>query len=82
MRRLLCCLTLLALSSPAVACYNDVELPSHEREFRSQYKQPASTPTPAAAPSYPNGSSLLLGSGAVLLIGAVGLAGIGTRTRK
>jgi hypothetical protein len=82
MRRLLACLTLAALAAPAAACYNDVELPSHEREFRSQYKQPASAPAPAAAPSYPDGSPLLLGCGAVLLIGAVGVAGLGTRTRK
>jgi hypothetical protein len=80
MRRLLACLTLIVLVSPAAACLNDAELPSHEREFRSQYKR--QTPPPSPPSSTPDNSSLLFGGGTLLLIGAVGLAGTGRRTRK
>jgi hypothetical protein len=82
MRRLLACLTLVLLASPAVACINDSELPSHEREFRSQYNRQTSPPAPSAAPSSPDGSPWLLGGGTLLLIGAVGLAGTSRRARK
>ncbi len=81
MRRFLACLALIVLASPAVACLNDVVLPSHEREFRSQYKR-STPPTPAVEPGYPAGSSLLLGGGTLLLIGAVGVAGTNRQTRK
>lgn len=40
MRRLLLVLALLLAVPPARACINDRELPSHEREFRSQYGLP------------------------------------------
>ncbi len=81
MRRFLACFALIVLASPAVACLNDIELPSHEREFRSQYKR-STPPAPTAEPAYPSGSSLLFGGGTLLLIGAVGLAGTARRTRK
>jgi hypothetical protein len=35
-------LVLAGLAGPAAACINDDELPSHEREFRSQYSVLAS----------------------------------------
>jgi hypothetical protein len=82
MRRFLACLALIVLTSPAAACLNDAELPIHEREFRSQYNRQIPPPAPAAEPAYPDGSSLLLGGGSLLLIGAVGVAGLGARTRK
>ena len=80
MLRLLACLVLAWSACPAVACIWDVELPGHEREFRSQYRgQP--TPPPAVetpeAPSHP----LLFGGGGILLIGAFGLVVVGRRAR-
>jgi hypothetical protein len=38
-RTLISTALVLALSAPAVACINDSELISHEREFRSQYQE-------------------------------------------
>lgn len=39
MRPVLSLVAALALSVPALACINDTELISHEREFRSQYQE-------------------------------------------
>ncbi len=83
MKRLLSCLALAAFVSPAAACINDRELPSHEREFRSQYNRQTPPPTPASSDStYPSGFPLLIGSGSLLLIGAVSVATTGRRARK
>jgi hypothetical protein len=82
MKRLLACLVLAVLAAPAAACLNDVELPSHEREFRSQYNLSTPPPAPALESTEPIGNPLLLGGGTVLLIGALGLAATSGRTRK
>ena len=77
------CLALIGFANPAAACINDVELPSHEREFRSQYLGPASLAS--TLPSDPNGSpnsGLLLGVGAALLSGAFVMTLTGGRARK
>jgi hypothetical protein len=55
-------------AASASACINDKELPSHEREFRSQYSRQA-YPTPKVRASTVK-SPLLLGGGAALLGGA------------
>jgi hypothetical protein len=78
MRRLLACLALAVLAGPAAACLNDNELPTHEREFRSHYRGPASPPSTDAEPS---GRPLLFGAGGVLLIGAFALGSTGRRAR-
>jgi hypothetical protein len=44
MRHLLSIAATLALAGPALACINDTELRSHEREFRSQYQESQYTP--------------------------------------
>ena len=78
MRRLLACLVLAGLASPAAACINDNELPTHEREFRSQYGGVASRPPdPSAGPV---DSRLIAAGGVSLLAGAVVVATRG-RTR-
>ena len=77
MGRLIVCFALLA--SPAAACINDDELPTHEREFRSQYHELA---RPSTAPANPFGSGLLLGTGAALLTGAAAVALFGGRSRN
>ena len=82
MGRLLACLLLAAFTSPAVACINDEELPSHEREFRSHYRGPAAAPVSPSTDPDPHGHRLLLGAGAGLLVGATGLALAGNRRRK
>ena len=82
MLRLLACFILAWSACPVSACLNDRELPGHEREFRSQYRAPA---TPAPAPSsetpHPPGYRLLFGGGGVLLVGALGLVVVGRRAR-
>lgn len=80
MSRLLACLALAAGAGPATACINDMELPAHEREFRSQYRGPDVTPpaSPQASTGQPS-TGLLVGAGAVLLAGAVALAFSGRR---
>jgi hypothetical protein len=82
MKRLLACLVLAALVGPAAACLNDRELPSHEREFRSQYNRQTPPMPPSSGSTYPGGFPLLIGGGSVLLIGAFGLALTGPRARK
>ncbi|MSR52313.1 MAG: hypothetical protein EXS09_03360 [Gemmataceae bacterium] len=44
MRILLSLAILAMLSAPALACINDSELISHEREFKSQYQESNYTP--------------------------------------
>ena len=74
------------LAGPASACMNDRATPSQEREFRSQYRDPApaarpepdpyAPPAPARSPILArHRDSLLLGSGVALLGGAFVVAG-------
>src|SRR5947209_2033862 len=57
MRLLLIGLVIAGLTSPAIACINDIELPSHEREFRSQYRGPQTPPSaPSSQPTGPSNS--------------------------
>jgi hypothetical protein len=72
MSRLLAGVLLLAAAGPAGACINDVELPSHEREFRSQYGGPVAPPSPE--PAGRAGVALLAGAGAVMLVAGFALA--------
>jgi hypothetical protein len=72
MRRLLACLALLVLTAaPAAACINDGELPSHEREFRYQYRERTAPPSYSPARWLSPGAQMLIGSGLVLMTGAV-----------
>lgn len=61
-------LALVVLARPAPACINDNELPTHEREFRSQYGVVAERP-PTRIPE-PRGLRVLTASGAALLAAA------------
>jgi len=83
MRHTLQLLALIAcagVSTPALACLNDRELPTHEREFRRDYNDPErelNSPSDYQTPSRPrfdlaNGMAnpIMLGSGAALLTGA------------
>jgi hypothetical protein len=72
-------LALALFAGPASACINDVELPTHEREFRSEYARSAS-PVPRAIAN-PINYWVLVGSGAVLLTGAATVALVGGRSR-
>ena len=68
--RILLSLALSAiLSAPALACINDSELISHEREFKSQYQESSYTP-PQPEQTSSSKSYLLSGAGAIM-----GLAG-------
>lgn len=68
MRRLLLTMAaLIAASTTASACINDSELPSHEREFRSSYKN---SPAPASTPSSSYAAPVAAGGGVLLLAGA------------
>ncbi|QJW95500.1 hypothetical protein [Frigoriglobus tundricola] len=81
MSRLFAGLVLVVAAEPAAACINDVELPTHEREFRSQYRSPTTTPpTSPSGPTNRPSASLLVGTGVVLLAGAVALTLSGRRT--
>ena len=72
MRHLLAFTTVLALSAPAVACINDTELISHEREFRSQYQDsPYVPPEPEVIGS--SRTYLLGGSGVLMALVGAGL---------
>ena len=66
-------LAVAAAAGPAAACLNDVELPSHEREFRAQYRGGDSF-SPPKSPGETFVHTALYSSGAVLVVGAVGLA--------
>lgn len=75
MRPILTWLALFGLATPALACLNDVELPQHEREFRSQYREQENPPpAPSAEPQTQPGNHLLVGGGAAMLMGAVALS--------
>ncbi len=82
MRRLSACGLALALcAGPASACINDVELPNHEREFRSQYRD-RTAPAPAPEPEYaPPNYVPVAGAGLALLVGGTVLALFGGRSR-
>jgi hypothetical protein len=82
MKRLLVCLFVAACPASAFACINDNELPSHEREFRSQYRD--SLVEYGRPPARSDGSRvfwLMTGGGVVLLAGGVGAALVGGRAR-
>ena len=83
MRRLLLAVAIITIAAaPGFACINDVELVSHEREFRSQYGQPPKLPDPVPSTSTDNTRPLLIGgTGVLLLVGAVAVTLTGTRTR-
>ncbi|MDY3559076.1 hypothetical protein R5W23_006266 [Gemmata sp. JC673] len=83
MSRLLACLTLAVGAGPLLACLNDVELPAHEREFRSQYR--SSNPPPVAPSSEPTdrpSTRFMFGAGAALLVAACVLVLVTPRTRS
>jgi hypothetical protein len=65
MRLFVACLLLVATAMPVAACINDIESPSHEREFRSRY---GSGSAPSAPSSYPPTIPFLLSAGAGLLM--------------
>lgn len=70
MRRLFALLTLAVASAPTLACINDSELPSHEREFRSSYqadRKPSEQP-PSFLQQYGPGTAAAVGG--VLLVAA------------
>jgi hypothetical protein len=73
MRRLilgLSALALLAAALPARACINDREVKRSEREFKSQYQQPAGQPS-YEPPAEGRGESVAyVGWGSVLLLGS------------
>ncbi|OWK45046.1 hypothetical protein [Fimbriiglobus ruber] len=84
MSRFLTCLVVIALAAaPAVACINDSELQSHEREFRSQYGKPAPVAAPPANPpsSSPSSGTIAGGAGVLLLLGATVVAWRGSTNR-
>lgn len=70
MRRPFAAVALALVCSPAVACINDSELPTHEREFRSGYmadRKPSEPPEPSYKQYIPGGAAAV---GGVLLLGA------------
>ena len=69
MGRILSFLVVFVLCGSALACLNDEETPTHEREFRSQYLLVDGIRPPN--PDRPIDERLLVGGGAVLLIGAI-----------
>jgi hypothetical protein len=72
MRFLLTVAAIAALSTPALACINDTELNTHEREFKSQYQEswyePPQPEVFSSARPY-----VLAGTGALLTAVAAGL---------
>ncbi len=68
MRTLFVIIAFVGLAGPVGACLNDRETPQHEREFRSQYGEPAVPREPIPLAHSP--SPKLFGAGAVLLTGA------------
>jgi len=81
MRHLLACLVLVGLTAPVAACLNDIELPAHEREFRSQYRGTPSKPTPPPN-GYESVNRLLAVAGVALLAGAPVLVWVSSRPRR
>jgi hypothetical protein len=80
MTRLLACgFALAMLAGQASACLNDKELPSHEREFRSNYNRKL-TPTPATPPP-PSDYSPIFGGGVAMLVVSAGLVAIRGRSK-
>ena len=71
---------LVGLGGRAGACINDSELDSQEREFRSQYGNLVAAPL-QVEDLRPVQHDLLFGGGAVLLVGAFGLAVMRDRAR-
>ena len=69
------------IAGPASGCINDVELPTHEREFRSQYTRTGPTRSTPAATPYPARHWLLIGSGSTLLACGLAVALLGGRAR-
>jgi hypothetical protein len=65
MRFLLTVAAIAALSTPALACINDTELNTHEREFKSQYQEswyepPQPEAVSSARPYILGGTGMLL----------------------
>ena len=79
MSRLLACLVLAAGAGPVAACINDIELPTHEREFRSQYRAPDAPATVSPEPDGRPGTGLLVGAGVVFLVAGTVVAVAGRR---
>ena len=80
MRGLIAGICVVLSAGPVAACLNDSELPSHEREFRAQYRDgPVTVPSPQSSGEVFLHTALY-SSGAVLLVGAVGLAVTRRRT--
>jgi hypothetical protein len=71
MRSLLALVLAAGFVGTASACINDRELPSHEREFRSQYQEEEAIPTSVEDGS-PTNNFILGGLGATGVILAVG----------
>ena len=68
-------LAVVAVGGRSEACINDSELKTHEREFRSQYGGSNLVGVePAENARRPVREALRRGAGAVLLVGAFGLA--------
>ncbi len=80
-RYLLTCIVLSALAGNSPACINDVELPQHEREFRSQYQTEVFDSPPPVPPSALRTTGLFVGGG-VLLTAAVALTLFGGKARN
>jgi hypothetical protein len=76
-------LVLALAAGPVAACINDIELPTHEREFRSQYRDSAAPPPPSASPEPAGrpGTGVLIGAGVVLLATASAFTLTGRRAR-
>ncbi|WP_435016032.1 hypothetical protein TA3x_003591 [Tundrisphaera sp. TA3] len=73
---------LIGLGGSASACLNDREFEGHEREFRSQYATvPTSSVSDQPARKNPVDSKVLIGGGAVMLIGAFSVATNRARSR-
>ena len=74
-------LVVALMASSAVACLNDRELSTHEREFRSQYSRSTRPETTAVPPRVPY--DLLVGGGLGFLgVGAILTLVVGFSSRK